>query len=114
MHSHPTHAHHEKHITALTRVFGYLRQFPKGQILVDIHGAPARDDIGLTKGQNWEEMYPDAVEDIPTNMPVPKGSKVDIMTFIDADHARDKITRRSVTGVLLLINNTPLQWLCRK
>jgi hypothetical protein len=99
---------------ALIRVFGYLRRWSKGQILVDIHGAPAREEIGVTKGQNWAEMYPDAVEDVPTDMPIPKGSLVEISTYVDADHARDQVTRRSVTGVLLLINNTPLQWLSRK
>lgn len=104
----------EGHMTALMRIFGYLRNFPKGQILVDVHGAPVREEIGITKGQNWDEMYPDAVEDIPTDMPVPRGSAVDITAFVDADHARDKVTRRSVTGVLLLINNTPLQWLSKK
>ena len=29
---------------------------------------------------------------------------------MDADHARDKLTRRSVTGILMLLNNTPISW----
>ena len=27
---------------------------------------------------------------------------------MDADHARDKLTRRSVSGILILLNNTPI------
>ena len=27
---------------------------------------------------------------------------------MDADHARDKVTRKSVTGIVLLLNNTPI------
>ena len=29
---------------------------------------------------------------------------------MDADHARDKLTRRSMTGILMLLNNTPISW----
>ena len=27
--------------------------------------------------------------------------------YVDADHARDKLTRRSVTGIILLVNKHP-------
>ena len=30
--------------------------------------------------------------------------------YVDADHARDQLTRRSVTGILVLLNNTPISW----
>ena len=63
--------------------------------------------------QNWIEMYPDAVENILDVMPVPQGNAVTITTFVDADHARDKITRHSVTGVLMLVNNTPIHWVSK-
>ena len=42
-------------------------------------------------------MYPDAEEDIPKDMPEPRGKEMHITTYVDADHARDKVTRRSVT-----------------
>ena len=29
-----------------------------------------------------------------------------ITIFVDADHARDKVTCRSVSGILVLVNNT--------
>jgi hypothetical protein len=34
--------------------------------------------------------------------------------FVDADHARDKVTRRSVTGIIVFINNTPVKWYCKR
>ena len=30
-----------------------------------------------------------------------------------SDHARDKVIRRSVTGILVFINNTPVKWYCK-
>ena len=44
--------------------------------------------------ENWDELYPDAKEDVPDRMPTPKGKEVRITVFVDADHARDKVTRR--------------------
>ena len=31
-----------------------------------------------------------------------------------ADHARDQLTRRSVTGIVLLLNNTPISWVSKR
>ena len=33
---------------------------------------------------------------------------------MDANHAHDVMTRRSVTAILLFINNTPIQWYSKK
>jgi hypothetical protein len=64
---------------------------------------------------DWSEFFPDAIEDIPTKTPYPFGDPVKLtVVYIDADHTRNNITRRSVTGILLLINNTPLVWISRR
>ena len=34
--------------------------------------------------------------------------------YVDADHAHDILTRRSVTGILLMINNTPVKWFSKR
>ena len=60
---------------------------------------PIKSQVQVTTGQYWSEMYPDAIEDIPRDMPIPKGRAATMTTFVDADHARDKVTCRSVTGV---------------
>ena len=33
---------------------------------------------------------------------------------MDADHGRDQLTRRSVTGIILLLNNTPILWVSKR
>ena len=38
---------------------------------------------------------------LPSDMPVPKGKSVRLVTVFDANHAHDLDTRRSVSGVLL-------------
>jgi hypothetical protein len=83
-------------------------------IPIDVADAPIRAESVVTKGQNWIEFYPDAEEAIPSDMLPPMGNKSKITVFVDADHARDKVTRRSVTGIVLLLNNTPLVWISKR
>ncbi len=68
----------------------------------------------MEKEKDWTEIYPDAVEHIPVNRPPKKGDVCTLTCYVDADHARDVITRRSVTGVLVLLNNTPITWISKR
>ena len=61
-----------------------------------------------------KELYPDAVEEIPPNAPKPKGKPVQMSVFVDADHAGDKITRRSRTGILIYLNAAPILWYSKR
>ena len=98
------------HLEALQNVFGYLRCKPKGMILLDTTSPPIRTKVSVTTGQEWQEFYPDATENIPDNPPIPQGQLCYLTAFVDADHARDQVSRHSVTGILVLLNNTPIFW----
>jgi hypothetical protein len=39
---------------------------------------------------------------------------VEIIAFVDADHAGDRVTRRSRTGVLIYINCSPIMWFSKR
>jgi hypothetical protein len=54
------------------------------------------------------------MEELPPGMPTPKGKPVEMIAYVDADHAHDQETRRSVTGILLLINNIPVKWYSKR
>ena len=47
-------------------------------------------------------------------MPNAKGKPVKLTIYVYADHAHDKMTRRSVTGYIILINNTPIKWYSKR
>ena len=62
----------EGHLNAMKQVFGYLKKFPKGKIVID----PDYCDNSTHKindFDNWKEFYPDATEALPDNMPSPFG-----------------------------------------
>ena len=98
----------EGHLQAMMHVFGYLKKFRKGKLLID----PSKPDHSAYEVQehNWSEMYPDAEEELPPDMPEPKGKSMNITVWVDADHASDHVTCWSVTGILLKINNSVVHW----
>jgi hypothetical protein len=34
--------------------------------------------------------------------------------YVDADHANDLVTRRSITGILVMLNKTPVRWISKR
>jgi hypothetical protein len=51
---------------------------------------------------------------IPPNVPKPLGKPPVIRFFEDADHAGDRMTRRSRTGFIMFINNAVINWYSKK
>jgi len=104
----------EGHIQALQHLFGYLKAHNDGKILIDIGKTPIREQATISDGFSWSEFYQDTSEDVPLDMPEPKGGMMRLTCYVDADHARDKVTRRSVTGIILMVNNTPVTWISKR
>jgi hypothetical protein len=50
-------------------------------------------------------FYAYAGEEIPKDLPPEKGSRVRMTVYAYSDHAHDQVTRRSVKGILVMINN---------
>jgi len=102
----------EGHEKAMLRIFGYLKHSHRRHVTVDtrIPEAPNGDVVD----HDWEGLYPGAKEEVPADAPKPKGKPVVISVYFDSDHAHDLETRRSVTGVLLFVNKTPVQWYSKR
>jgi hypothetical protein len=43
-----------------------------------------------------------------------KGTRVRMTVYVDADHAHYLVTRRSITGILVMLNNTPIRWISKR
>ena len=92
---------------------GYLKHFSKGKILLD-NEFPDHSQYKVEDHDSWNEAYPDVKEEIPLDMPKPKGKPVRITVYVDADHAHDQITRRLITGIIVMVNKTPVRWVCKR
>jgi hypothetical protein len=95
----------EGHLEAVIRVVGYLKKTQKlnPKTLVNPE-LPNHDKYEVKEHDNWKEFYPDAEEELPYDMLKPKGKEMKITIWVDADHAHDQVTRRSVTGILIMLN----------
>jgi hypothetical protein len=97
------------HLARLERISGFLRKHPDGAIRfrTDIPDYSALDHVEY----DWEySVYGDSQEELPANMPPPRGKPVRTTTFEDANLLHDLTTGRSCTGILHLVNQTPVEW----
>jgi hypothetical protein len=60
------------------------------------------------------EFYPNTSEDISKDLPPEKGPRVRMTVYVDADHTHDLVTRRSIIGFLVMINNTANGWISKR
>jgi hypothetical protein len=63
---------------------------------------------------DWSEFYGDVEEEMPPNMPEPRGNPVSTSAFVDANHAGNVVTRRSHTGIILFVQNAPIMWYSKR
>ena len=98
----------------ITTHFWLLQLHPRGMLLIDSSEPFCRQQATFHRDCDWSEYFSDAEDDIPLKSPTPYGPAVKITAYVDADHARNLATRCSVTGILLLINNTPLVWISKR
>jgi hypothetical protein len=91
------------------RIYRYLSKMRHGVICIRTE-LPDYSVIP-EKTHNWDyTCYEGAEELIPSDMPRPLGKEVQTTTFVDANLYHDLISGRSVTGILHLLNKTPIDW----
>ncbi|GFH62200.1 hypothetical protein CTEN210_18676 [Chaetoceros tenuissimus] len=61
-----------------------------------------------------KKAYPDDVEDLPPNAPVPRRKLLSMYVFVDSDYAGEKVTSRSQTEILLYLNSSPIIWYSKR
>jgi hypothetical protein len=98
----------EGHLQQVYNVFGFLNARPKRTLAFD----PQHPDIDEKRfiKCDWHDFYPGAKESIPGDAPVARGNVVSTHCFVVADHAGNRVTRRSQTGILLFVNRAPIVW----
>ena len=103
----------EGHLKRLKRMFGYIKQYKMGSIRVRTD-LPDYSTLPEQK-YDWTDIYGDTKEEIPPNFfPEPLGKPVITTTYKDANLYHDYLTGRSVSGILHLVNQTPVEWYSKR
>lgn len=63
---------------------------------------------------NWYYIYGNVQEELPFKMPEPKGNPVRTTTFVDANLHHDMVTGRACTGIIHMLNKTPIEWYSKR
>jgi hypothetical protein len=103
----------EGRLKSVKRILSYLKTFPKGRVIIDT-SYPEHSVYPVEDHSNWMEFFPDTNEEIPKDLPPEKGPMVRMTVYVDADHAHNLITRRSITGILVMLNNTPIRLISKR
>jgi hypothetical protein len=101
----------EGHLNRVLRVFGYLKKNKNRRVIVDSRDpiyVGGEDAMQQDFTQSFQNQYPDAKEEIDAKIPPPLIDEIEITAFVDSDHAHDLTTRRSITGLLILVGRTPV------
>jgi hypothetical protein len=85
----------EGYLKAAKRILAYLKTFPKGRVIIDT-SYPSLYEYPIEDHPKWKGFYLDAKEAIPKDLPMSKGPKVRMTVYVDADHAHNLVTRRSI------------------
>jgi len=98
----------EGHLKEVLHIFAYLKHHSNALMIFD-DTTVNWNEAAFTK-HDWTNQYRDATDELPPDMPELRGNAVHINCFVDADHAGNRITRRSQTGILISINRAPILW----
>jgi hypothetical protein len=66
------------------------------------------------KQYDWTSVYGEVSELLPDDAPEPLGKCVTLTHYVDANLFHDALTGCSVTGILHMLNATPIDWYSKK
>ena len=105
----------EGHLLAVFHIFAYLQKYHNTELVFD-PSDPVINEADFQR-QDWtssEFGHINGEEELPRNMPEPRGLGFKILAKVDADHASDTVTRRSRTGFLVYLNSALVHWFSKK
>ena len=62
----------------------------------------------------YAQAASDSQEELPPDMPKPRGTCMDMIVYVDSDHAGDTVTRTSRTCFVIFLNDAPIYWKSKK
>ena len=100
------------HLERLKHIYGYLRRRNNAAIRFRTD-VPRNESIFTEEKYDWSRSIYDTEPEVNFNpglYPEPKGKTMRLTTFVDANLMHCKVTGKSCTGILHMLNNTPIEW----
>ena len=97
----------EGHLNEVFQLFSFLKSKHTGVTVFD----PTEPEIDQTQftTEIWSATpYGPCKEDVSSNAPAPRGIGFTTRSFVEYDHARDSLTRRSKNRFVVFLNSNPI------
>lgn len=105
----------EGHLDQVLHIFAHLKKYHNTELVFD-PSDPVIDETQF-EAKDWassEFGHLEGVEEVPPNMPEPRGFGFVIRAKVDADHGTDTVTRKSRTGFLVWVNSALIYFWSKK
>ena len=93
---------------------GYLRKHPESAIRFGTGILPCEEMYTMPDYEWMHTFYVDCEDAVSNDLPQPKEKNVCMTSMVDANLMHCIVTGKSATGILHLINQTPIDWFSRK
>ena len=97
----------EGHLQRAIKILGYLKKYPKKGFYID-----PREPILNTEYEelvpDFGNQYADFIEDVDDKLPKPLMNELPVTIFVDSNHGHDKVTGKSITGLIVFVGRTPI------
>ena len=100
------------HLNCLQRICGYLVKMKHATLRFQVH-EPDYSDLP-DKHYDWTSAYGEVSELLPHDAPEALGKPVTLTHYVDVNLFHNALTGRSVTGILHMLNATPIDWYSKK
>ena len=101
------------HMDRVRRIYGYLAKMRHAAIRIRTE-EPDFSELPNFEFDWSKSVYGELHEQIPQDAPEPLGKFVTLSHYVDANLMHDMVTGRSITGILHLVNKTPIDWFSKK
>ena len=98
------------HLDRVKRMYGYLRGHPDAKIRFRTGIPNAKVEFPMPEHSWMYSVYGEKEEEFLKGLPVARGKTVRISAFEDSSLGACKVTGRSSTGILVFLNQTPIEW----
>jgi hypothetical protein len=100
----------EGHYKRVLRLWGYLKKYPDKAVAIDARDPIFNPTEPIDFQPDFEDQYGYATEDIDPMFPEALYDELTVSIFFDSDHAHDKKTGRSISGIIVFVGRTPIIW----
>ena len=96
----------EGHLAAVIKMFGFLKKCPKRDIMFD-STEPTHINLIEVAKPDFGNQYCKSNEELDPTFPEPLMKEIRTTIFVDSNHGNEKVTGKSLTGLMSLLGSTP-------